>query len=141
MSQVHWSGTKDSALTIMGQQAWAFSNGKSTADKLKREKWRFKVLRFGKGKTLAAEKKIKQYFHVSSALEWYKKFRTHNNGSLQQAWAFSNDKSTADKLRREKWRFKVLKFGKKGILAAEKNITIFSCLKSTGVVQKVPHSQ
>ena len=47
-------------------------------------------------------------------------FRTHNNGSSQQAWAFSNGKSTADKLKREKWRFKILGFGKRGILASEK---------------------
>ena len=47
-------------------------------------------------------------------------FGTHNNGSLQQASAFSNGKSTVDKLKREKWRFKVLGFEKGGILAAEK---------------------
>ena len=68
-------------------------------------------------------------------------FRTHNNGSLQQAWAFSNGKSTVDKLKNKKWRFKVLGFEKRGILAAEKSKIIFSCLKSTGVIQKVPHSQ
>ena len=58
-------------------------------------------------------------------MQWYKKFRTHNNGSLQQAWAFSNDKSTADKLKREKWRFKVLGFGKRKLWLLKKKVFMF----------------
>ena len=120
------------------QKVWASSVRKSTADELKKEKWRFKVLGFERGGVLAAEKK--KLFHVPSPLQWYKTFRTHNNGSLQQVRASSIGKSTVDELKKEKWRFKVLGFEKGGVLAAEKKET-FSCLKSTAVVQKVPHSQ
>ena len=59
-------------------------------------------------------------------------FRTHNNGSFQQAWAFSNGKSTADKLKREKWRFKILGFGKRGILASEKKNIFMSQVHWSG---------
>ena len=47
-------------------------------------------------------------------------FRTHNNGSLQQACASSIGESTVDKLKKEKWRFKVLEFEKRELLAAKK---------------------
>ena len=83
------------------QQAWAFSNGKSTVDKLKNKKWRFKVVGFEKRRILATEK-IKPFFHVSSALQRYKKFRTHNIGSLQPVWATSTGKSTVNHLKKEK---------------------------------------
>ena len=82
---------------------------------------------------------MKEIFHVSSPLQWYKKFRTHNNGSLQHVRVSSIGKFTVDELKKEKWRFKVLGFEKWGVLAAEKKT--FSCPKSTAVVQKVPDSQ
>ena len=83
-----------------------------------------------KGGILAAEKN-EIIFNGSTPLEWYKKFRTHNNGSLQQAWAFSNGESTVDKLKNKQWRFEVLGFEKGGILAAEKKIKYFFHVSST----------
>ena len=122
------------------RQAWASIFGNCTVDELKNAKWRFKFLGFERGGILAAEKKRKGVFDVSSPLQWYKKFRTHNNGSLQQVRVSSIGKSTVDELKKEKWRFKVLGFEKWGVLAAAKKET-FSCPKSTAVVQKVPDSQ
>ena len=117
------------------QQDRASSIGKSTVDELKKEKWRFKVLGFEKGGVLAAEKK--KLFHVPSPLQWYKKFRTHNNGSLQQVGASSVGKCTVEELKK-KWRFKVLGFERGGISAAEKKTRVVCCLKSTAGVPKVP---
>ena len=92
--------------------------GKSTVDELKKEKRRSPVLGFEKGGILAAEKK--KLFYVPSPLQWYKKFRTHKNGSLQQVWASSVGKSTVDELKKEKRRSPVLGFEKGGILAAKR---------------------
>ena len=61
---------------------------------------------------------INEIFYVSSPVKWYKKFRTYNNGSLQQAWASSIEKSTTDDFKEENWGFKVLGLIKWGILAA-----------------------
>ena len=47
------------------------------------------------------------------------KFRTHNNGWLQQVWTSSIGKSTVEEFRK-KWGFKVLGLEKRGFLAAEK---------------------
>ena len=44
--------------------------------------------------------KRKFLLHVASPMQWYKKFRIHNNGSLQQAWASSFGKSTLDELKK-----------------------------------------
>ena len=118
------------------QQVRASSIGKSTVDELKKKNGVL-ILRIWKRGSFGCWKK---FFHVPSPLQWYKKFRTHNKGSLQQNWASSVGKSTVDELKKEKWRSPVLGFEKGGILAAIKiiNERIFSCLKSTAVVPKVP---
>ena len=62
------------------------------------KKGRSPVLVFEKVGILEAEKNYewKKFFHASRPLQWYKKFRTHNNGSLQQVRASSIGKSTVD---------------------------------------------
>ena len=77
-------------------------------------------------------------------MQWYKKFRTYNNGSLQQTWASSFGKATLDELKTETREFLGHMVVKMIILGCWKISWIketFLCSKSTVVVQKRPHSQ
>ena len=61
----------------------------------------------------------RNFFYVPSPLQWYKKFHTHNNGSLQQNWASSTGKSTVEELKKR--RFKVLGIEKVNFWVLKKN--------------------